>query len=443
MNAVSVPACGRVDGARFDRSFTEELVSRGVRVIRVVHTDLFGRQRAKQVPVRSWAELRDGLAYSKMASAEDLFGEGVSPDEFPGLASHPDLHAVVDPSTARIPSWEPDSLWVLATLNEAGRSSALCPRGQLKHARDLLGSATGLRAIAAGEPEFFLFRNRDGEPAVPYSTHGVSYTIDRVTDPEGVIGRIHRSLIDLGIGVTVANREFSPGQFEINLVHDEVLVAADSAFLLKSGIKELASLEGMLANFMAKPRTQGSGSSLHVHLSLWDGDRNMFADDSATLSELALHAIGGLQAHAPALMALAGPTVNSYRRLAGEGLSPSRSNWGVDDRFTFVRVPPELGNGTRLELRAGDASASPHLVMAAMLHAIRDGVENRLEPTQEGSALPGDLAEAVAALRKDDTFRDGFGDEFIDVYAALKQREVERFRAHVTDWEWDAYARQV
>ncbi|VXB62193.1 glutamine synthetase family protein [Aeromicrobium sp. 9AM] len=436
------PASGPIE-ARFDDDSANDLLARGVRVIRVLHTDLFGRQRAKQVPVRSWLGLRNGLAYSKMASAEDLFGEAVSADEFPGLASHPDLHATIDPSTARIPSWEPDAVWVLATLHESGERSALCPRGQLEHARDALDSSTGLRAVAAGEPEFFLFRNDAGQPPSPYSTDGVSYTMDRMADPEGVVGRIHRSLIDFGIGVSVVNREFSPGQFEINLVHDEVLAAADAAFLLKSGIKELASLEGLSANFMAKPRTVGSGSSLHVHLSLWDGERNVFADESNGVSDLALHAIAGLQAHAAALMAFAGPTVNSYRRMAGEGLSPNRSNWGVDNRFSFVRIPPELGDSTRLELRAGDASASPHLLMAAMLHAIRDGIENRLDPSQAGQPLPIDLGEAIAALRKDDMLREGLGDELIDVYSALKQREVDGFRSHVTDWEWGAYASQV
>jgi glutamine synthetase len=377
-----------------------------------------------------------------MASAEDLFGQGVSPEQFAGLASHPDVHAHLDLDTARVPPWEPDAVWVLATLNEPSGRSQLCPRGQLRHACEALTASTGLGAIAAGEPEFYLFQ-ANGRDREPYSAGGVSYTVDRYADPQGAVGRMHRALIDFGIGVTVANREFSPGQFEINLEHAGVVQAADEAFLLKCGVKELAVMEGLTATFMAKPRSDLAGSGFHVHISLWDGDRNVFAGNGDALSEVALRAIAGLQAHAPALMAICAPTVNSYKRVHGETLSPRHSNWGVDDRFTFVRVPPELGSSTRLELRVGDASASPHLVMAGILHAMRDGIERELQPTVAGSPLPSCLDEAIDALAKDEVFREGFGDEFVRVYTALKTREIDAHRAHVSDWEWDLYRQQV
>src|SRR5690606_31834292 len=131
----------------------------------------------------------------------------------------------------------------------------------------------GLSCVAAGEPEFYLFeRDAAGRATrVPYSRDGVSYTIDRITDPKGVLGRVHRQLIDFGIRVTALNREFSPGQFEVNLRHAPALTAADDVFLLKTALKELAAIEGYSANFMAKPIQGEEGSSLHVHLSLWDG----------------------------------------------------------------------------------------------------------------------------------------------------------------------------
>ncbi|WP_203337589.1 glutamine synthetase family protein [Nocardioides limicola] len=362
--------------------------------------------------------------------------------QFTGLAAHPDLHARLDLGTARIPPWEPDALWVLSALSEHGDRSALCPRNQLAEASDALMANTGFRAVAAGEPEFYLFRD-DGDGPRPYSSDGVSYTIDRYADPDGTVGRMHRMLIDLGIGVTVVNREFSPGQFEINLGHGDVLDAADDAFLLKSSVKELAARAGLRATFMAKPQSDLAGSGFHVHVSLWDDDRNVFADGRDKLSVVGLRAVAGLQTHAPALMALGAPTVNSYRRVHGEALSPRRSNWGHDDRNTFVRVPPELGDSTRLELRLGDASASPHLVMAAMLHAIRDGIDRELEPTAEGASLPSSLDEAIDALAKDEVFVEGFGSEFIEVYSALKAREVHAGRVQVASWEWDLYAQHA
>ncbi|MFD1210476.1 glutamine synthetase family protein [Arthrobacter sp. GCM10027362] len=427
----------------FDADYLDQLLARGIQVIRVIHADLFGRQRGKQYPVSSLPGLAKGIAYSKMANAEDLLGVPVDEKEFPALANHPDQHAYLDMDTAFVPPWESDSLWVLARLSEDGKPSALCPRSQLAAATARLHEDLGLRAVAAGEPEFYLFRKDGTGSRTPYAPDGVSYTMDRITDPDGAVGRIHRQLIEMNIGVTVVNREFSPGQFEINLAHNEALSAADSAFLLKTGIKELAVIEGLEANFMAKPVTGEEGSSLHVHLSLWQEDENVFAAPDGALSPAALAAIAGIQQHAPAIMAFAAPTVNSYKRLTGNGLSPRTSNWGEDNRFTFVRVPAERGGATRLELRAGDASASSHLLMAAMIHAAADGIRRGLVPDEAGKPLPRSLGESVAALEADEVLRAGFGDEFTAVYAALKRREIEAFEATVTDWEWNLYRRHV
>lgn len=424
-----------------DADFFDRLIARGIKVIRVVHADLFGRQRAKQYPIHALRSLADGVAYSKMANAEDLLGVPVDEEEFPALAKHPDQHAYLDMDTAFVPPWEADSLWVLARLSDDDRPSALCPRSQLVEATHKLHRETGLTAVAAGEPEFYLFRRNDAR--TPYALHGVSYTMDRITDPDGCVGRIHRQLIGMDIGVTVVNREFSPGQFEINLAHSDALSAADSAFLLKTSIKELAIAEGLEANFMAKPVTGEEGSSLHVHLSLWEGGENAFAAPGGSLTPTAMAAIAGIQEHAAAIMALAAPTVNSYKRLTGNGLSPRTSSWGEDNRFAFIRVPAERGGATRLELRAGDASASSHLLMAAMIHAAIDGIRRDLVPRETGKPLPRSLSESIAALETDEALRAGFGDEFVAVYAALKRREIEAFESTVTDWEWNLYRHQV
>lgn len=427
--------------ADFSAEYRDQLLARGIQVIRVIHSDLFGRQRAKQFPVSALPSLADGVAYSKMANAEDLFGVPVSDSDFPALAHHPDQHATIDLRTAFTPAWEPDALWVLAELSEDGQPSALCARSQLAAASRRLAEEFDYRAIAAGEPEFYLFRGQD--PAhTPYSQHGVSYTMDRITDPEGAVGRMHRALLASDIGVTAVNREFSPGQFEINLAHDTATRAADTAFLLKTGVKELAVIEGLEANFMAKPLTAEEGSSLHVHMSFWDGAGNVFALPDGSLSTIALAAIAGIQEHAPAIMAFAAPTVNSYKRVLGEGLSPRVSNWGEDDRFTCIRVPAERGGATRFELRAGDASASPHLLMAAMLHAAMDGIRRGLAPGA-GRDLPHSLEAAIAALEADPVMRAGFGDELVEVYAAIKRRECAGNAAAVTDWEWNLYAARV
>lgn len=427
------------------RERLEGLLAQGIKVIRVIHPDLFGRQRGKQYPVSGIDSVLGGVAYSKMSVAEDLFGVPVDETEFPQLAGHPDLHAQADPASAIIPPWEPDSVWIMSTLQEHGKPSALCARGQLERALEQMEQEHGLTGIAAGEPEFYLFeRDAAGRAThTPYSLDGVSYTMDRITDPKGVLGRIHRQLIDFGINVTVLNREFSPGQFEVNLHHAPTLEAADDAFLLKTALKELATIEGYAANFMAKPIQGEEGSSLHFHVSLWDGDRNVFDAEDGGVNDALRHAIGGLQAHAAALTVFTSPTVNSYKRLHGEGLSPDTATWGEDNRYTYLRIPAERGKATRVELRAGDASANPHLLLAAMLHAIRDGLTRKLEPSDTGSKLPRTLEEAVAALRADEVLATGFGEEFVEIYAALKLREAHNYATSITDWEWNTYQAHV
>lgn len=423
-----------------------ELRERGVRVIRAIHPDLFGRQRAKQFPVEMLPELLEGIAYSKMSIAEDLFGIPVDSADFPELAQHPDLIAKLDAGTVFFPPWEPDSAWMLATLWEHGTRSALCSRGQLQDSLDRLDRSTGFAGVAACEPEFYLF-NADEKHAAgtPYSADGVSYTVGRITDPQQVIGRIHRQLIDFGIGVTALNREFSPGQFEVNLRHSDPIAAADRVFLLKDAVKELAIIEGFRANFMAKPLSLEEGSSLHVHFSLWNGLQNVLANEevASAPSDLLRWAIGGVQRHSAALTAFSSPTLNSYKRLAGEGLSPEYSNWGEDDRFTYLRIPAERGQATRFELRAGDASANPHLLLAAIAHAVRDGITQQIEPSSDGEALPTDLGQSLDALEHDDLLTEAFGVEFTRVYCALKRREIRAARLTVTDWEWRTYHSHV
>lgn len=409
------------------------------RVVRVVHPDLFGRQRAKQIPI-GVAERAATIAYSKMSLAEDLMGVPVDESAFPAVAGHPDLDARLEPATSLTPPWEPDARWMLSSLEEHGAPSPLCVRSALRNARDRLAER-GWHAVAAGEPEFYLFEG--GEQPRPYGGAGVSYTMDRIADPTGAAGRIHRALIDFGIGVTAINREFSRGQFEINLHHAEVLDAADRVFLLKTGLKELAIIEGLRASFMPKPLSGEEGSSLHVHMSFWDGDRNVFAEGADGISELAMSAIAGIQDHAPAIHAFAAPTINSYKRLRGEGLSPRSSGWAADNRYSYLRLPAERGDATRFELRAGDSSASPHLLMAAMIHAALDGIERGLTPHAEGRPLPQSLSASIAALEQDAVLRTALGDELVDVYAAVKRAESADFDAAVTDWEWRLYADSV
>jgi glutamine synthetase len=413
----------------------------GVRFVRVNHADPHGRCRSKELPVSRLATATRGIAYCAASSVEGLDGEPLMGEAFPGGQGFPDMHAIPDLASARIAPWQCDTLWLLADLVDAdGSLSALCMRGVLRRVIERL-ETRGLQAIVASEPEFYVLRVGDDGAVTHYSPlDGMAYTTGVRADPTGLVRRIHSALDEFGLGVTTAMREYSPGQFEINLAHTDALAAADNAFLMEEVVKELAASEGLLATFMAKPLAGSEGSSHHVHASLWRAGENAF-DDGGEISAEARSFAAGLIDHAAGLTALAAPTINSYKRLGNGELCPSTAALGGDSRRAYVRVPPERGGAARVELRVGDASANPYLLIAGMLACGLDGIERGLDPDAlPPLPLPRSLDAALAALEADSVLAGMLGPQLLEAMVAVKRREIERFNLAVTDWEWREYA---
>ena len=208
------------------------------------------------------------------------------------------------------------------------------------------------------------------------------YTVGPLADPGGLVRRMTEQLAAIGLDVFAVNHEFMNSQYEINLRHSGALDAADRAFRLKSAVKDIAAQNGLHATFMGKPFNDQGGSGTHLHLSLNRDGANAFADPAGRhgVSAEMGHFTAGLIEHAPALMAFLNPTVNAYRRIQPDSLAPTHANWGWDNRASFVRIPPERGGATRIELRVGDGSANPYLGIAATLLAGADGVRRKLTP---------------------------------------------------------------
>jgi glutamine synthetase len=414
----------------------------GIRFVRVLHPDPYGRARSKELPVDSLADVLGGLGYCEASLVESLHGDPLMGSEFPGGQGFPDVHAVPDLTTLRSSPWQPDTAWMLADLHAADGPSPLCCRGALARQVALL-EGRGLSAVVASEPEFYLVReDAEGRPSLYSPGTGMAYTTGVRADPDGVLRQIHAALDNFDIGVTTANREFSPGQFEINLSHTDALAAADRAFLLEEIVKDVAASHGLLATFMAKPFTEHEGSSHHVHVSLWQGDENAFAAEGGRLSGLASAFAGGVLAHARGLTAIASPTVNSYKRLAAtQSLVPAGAALGGDNRLSYLRIPSERGRATRVEVRAADASANSYLLTAAILAAGLDGIDRDLDPEALGTTpLPASLGEALVALERDEVLVEALGPRLTEVLVALKRHECDRYAATVTDWEWHEYA---
>jgi glutamine synthetase len=216
---------------------------------------------------------------------------------------------------------------------------------------------------------------------------------------------------------------------------------ADWNQILKYTIHNVAYVYGKTATFMPKPIVGDNGSGMHVHQSLWKNDTPLFYDESgyALLSETARHYIGGLIAHAPALLALCAPTTNSYRRLVPGFEAPVNLMYSVRNRSAICRIPTYSSSpkARRIEFRAPDPTANPYLAFAALLMAGLDGIQRKLEPPapidedlyelhDERKAsikmVPGSLAEAVAALEADHEFLlkgDVFTPDVIDTWIGL------------------------
>jgi glutamine synthetase len=279
------------------------------------------------------------------------------------------------------------------------------------------------------------------------------YTAGLKGDPQNVLIAALRQLADYGLDVVAANHEFSSGQFEINLWHSEALDAADRAFRFKTGVQELGRMNGRLVTFMAKPYNDEGGSGFHIHFSTWSDDGDPLFDDpdgEDGISDVARSAVAGVLAHAPAMAALLNPTINSYKRFGPDTLAPWLVDWGLDNRSAMVRIPPERGRASRMELRLGDASANPYLAVAAFLGAAYLGIRDKLEApaklegygydTTKADMLPQDLATAINALEADHELADLLGPEFTKAFVAYKRNELERFGRWVTDWEFREYS---
>ncbi|MCF1592627.1 glutamine synthetase family protein [Streptomyces muensis] len=442
------------------RRHLERLTAEGVDVVRVMYPDLIGTDRARDVLVEHLpAACEHGLAFCRAVYHTSPQGDVVPVAG--GLdAGLPDVTVRPDLSTLTVLPWEPGVATCLGEVTDPA-TGAPAPESPRDLLRSVLARCAeqGLRPVVGPELEYFLLAPAPGTPTgwrrAPEVT-GAVYTAGLRADPDNHLLRTLRQLRDLDIGVITGNHEFDGGQYEINLTHSDALDAADRSFRFKAAVKELARKEGRTATFMAKPFGDAGGSGFHLHLSCEatgeEGGRNAFDDPGGAygLSATARHAVAGIVAHAPALAALANPTVNSYKRFGPDTLAPWLIDWGLDNRSAMVRIPPERGSGARVELRLGDASANPYLLVAGTIAAALLGIRAGEEPpaplegygydTARSGLLPTTLSAALDALEADTALTELLGKGFTSSFLTYKRNEVERFQRHVTDWEFTEYA---
>ena len=266
-----------------------------------------------------------------------------------------------------------------------------------------------------------------------------------------------------GIEIEVQHHEVgTAGQAEIDMRFDTLLRTADNVTLYKYIVKSTAWASGKTVTFMPKPIFEDNGSGMHTHQSLWKGGEPLFFDETgyAGLSDMARHYIGGLLLHAPAVLAFAAPTTNSYHRLVPGYEAPVNLVYSSRNRSAAVRIPQysQSPAAKRLEFRCPDPSANPYLAFAAMLMAGLDGVQNQIEPrdpvdkdiydlppeeAKDLPSVPGSLDEALAALEADHEFllQGGvFSEDLIAAWVEYKrEREIDPVRLRPHPYEFHLY----
>ena len=271
------------------------------------------------------------------------------------------------------------------------------------------------------------------------------------------------NLQKVGVEIEVHHHEVgTAGQAEIDMRYDTLLHMADKVMKYKYVVKNTAHAAGKTVTFMPKPLFMDNGSGMHTHQSLWKSDENLFWDEVgyAGISDMARWYIGGLLAHAPALLAFCAPTTNSYRRLVPGYEAPINLVYSQRNRSACVRIPVyyKTPEAKRLEFRTPDPSCNPYLSFAAQLQAGLDGVKNKIEPPEpidkdlydlppEDKAMvkqvPGSLEEVLDALEADHQWLlEGgvFTQDVIDTWIEYKrEHELDAVRLRPHPYEFHLY----
>ncbi|MFX0168499.1 MAG: glutamine synthetase family protein [Candidatus Hodarchaeota archaeon] len=385
---------------------------------------------------------------------------GIDGSSVKGLTSisTSDLRLVPDLSTLQeLPNSQPRRAVVISDVFQRASNGRLelhplSPRTILNRAIDRL-AAKGMELRVKLEPEFYLL-TQDGVPLDD------AVYADIFPENQGADILLEAALDLRAVGIEAAwlHSEHGPSQQEIELEFTEVKRAADNFTLFKLLLRRCAALYDVEVSFMPKPFPDQAGSGLHCHLQLWQGKQNLLGESDGTLTPTGSHFVAGLLQHAPAITALANPTVNSFKRLVPGFEAPVYIAWGYMNRSALVRIPLfTTSDKAAAEFRSPDPLANPYLLLAALLGAGLDGIERQLEPPPPATIdvyhvsterleklniehLPDSLRGALQALRSDAVITEILGEEFTQLYQRIREAEwYEYTRKVVTDREWEWY----
>jgi glutamine synthetase len=414
--------------------------------IEIAWSDPFGHAQGKRIPATQFLNraLGTGFAFCEASLGWDTEGTVVDSLRLTNWSGgYPDVYAVPDLATYRRLPWRPRVGHVISDIVAHDRSpSLLDPRAVLKRVLARLASL-GFTAKVGVEFELYLL-NSDGSP---FQDDIHAYSLENANALDPILNDLYETLSAF-TRLEGIQTEYGPGQIETNLVYTDALEAADDAARLKYAAKEVARRHGKIASFMPKPFTEHSGSSQHLHISLWQGDGPAFAPDDGAENQLTLHAIAGLLEHLPSITLFGAHSVNAYRRFTPDSFAPATVTWSRDNRSAAVRslIEPEPA-ASRVELRSGASDANPYWLIASALAAVVAGLEARRNAPPalggnlytEGVPLPESLGVAIELATRDDTILEILGADSVFDFAALARSEWVQYSNEVSDWERRRY----
>ena len=435
--------------------------------IEFIYVDFNGIPRGKNASPKTLIKASEGGLKMPISSyVLDVWGDN---PKGTGLVMSGDGDAIcrIVESSLAITPWSSRNTAQCIVSMEDGNGDAIYadPRNVLNSILNRFKNL-GLRPVIAPEMEFYLIDKqlqKNGHPQMPLIP-GTNRRYEEVQllnlsemdDFEEFFELVEKSAISLGIPAETAIKECAPGQFEINLLHhDDALLMADQAFLMKRLIKNCARKFNLNATFMAKPFSEEAGNGMHAHLSIIDKDgKNIFkVNENKQPQGVFASAIAGLLKNAPDFLSFYAPHSNSYRRLVHNAdHAPTTLSWGNENRTALVRLPEASNNATRLEFRLPSADSNPYLVFASILASVLNGIENEfnLEKETIGNAhaqhepeLGITWREAVHKTSVSSVVKEFFGDRFQQSYQCVKESEIKRFETTITDFEYNSYLRHL
>ncbi|GGJ43168.1 glutamine synthetase [Sphingopyxis bauzanensis] len=418
--------------------------------------DINGVQRGKVLPAKKFLASVKDKSLRIPGSVFICTIDGHYPEDIDDIwDKDPDKILIADPDTICVaPGFKSPTAFVIAdVLNRDGSEVDIAPRTILKKVLALYAEK-GWRPVIAPEVEFYLV-SQNVDPDFPLTpptgqsgrseSASQPYGLEAMNEYEDIIDHIYDDCELMGLDIDTMIHEMGAAQLEVNFEHGDPLRLADEVFLFKRAVRSVAKQHGVYATFMANPMAGQPGSAMHIHQSVVDAatGKNLFSTANGRDSAMFRSYIAGLVRYMPQIAPLWAPNVNSFRRMRPDSAAPINVQWGEDNRSCGFRVPISEKANRRVENRLPGADSNPYLAIAASLICGYIGVVDRMVPAKSitGSAynrartLPRTLEAALDRFSSCKKVRNLLGDDFFEIFFAVKDYELFNYQSVVSSWE--------